>query len=108
LQKKTIVQLQIFSGRRNPQWELTEQQKNTFQQLWIHAKAEESKINLPSHLGYQGFAVWDNLHRWVIYNGHIHFMHNEIIETKKDEDNGIELFLRNTMPKNIAIQLKGI
>jgi hypothetical protein len=108
MQNKTIVQLQIFSGKRNPQWELTEQQKMAFVKLWIAAKDEEQKINLPSNLGYQGFVVWDNLYRWIIYDGHIHCMHDEIIETKKDTDNGIELFLRNTIPKSIAVELKGI
>ncbi|MBL0146498.1 MAG: hypothetical protein IPP48_12905 [Chitinophagaceae bacterium] len=103
---KTIVQLQVFSGRRNPQWELTEQQKKAFVKLWIAAKVEEQKINLPSNLGYQGFVVWDNLYKWIIYNGHAHRMHNKVIETKKDTGNGIELFLRNTLPKNIAVELK--
>jgi hypothetical protein len=106
MQNKTIVQIQIFSGRRNPQWELTEQQKENFVTLWIDAKAENQKINLPSNLGYQGFVVWDNLYKWIIYDGHIHCMHNEIIETKKDTDKGVELFLRNTLPKSIADKLK--
>jgi hypothetical protein len=106
VQTKTIVQLQIFSGRRNPQWELTEQQKKDFINLWIAAKAEDQKINLPSNLGYQGFVVWDNLYRWIIYNGHIHRMYDDVIETKKDADNGIELFLQNTIPKNIADDLE--
>jgi hypothetical protein len=33
-------------------------------------------------------------------------MYDDVIETKKDADNGIELFLQNTIPKNIADDLE--
>jgi hypothetical protein len=100
VQNKTIVQLQIFSGRRNPQWELTKQQKKAFVTLWNVAEIEEQRIKLPSHLGYQGFVVWDDTYKWIVYNGHIHCIYDNMCEIKKDKENVIEHFLKNTIPKN--------
>ncbi len=52
-----IVELQIFSGRRNPSWQLDAEERDGFLALLDSIKDTSTPRIMPEHLGYRGFLV---------------------------------------------------
>jgi hypothetical protein len=62
--------LQVFSGRRNPEWELTAPQWNRFLQIWDAAETSTQKTEPVSKLGYTGFQITIQNQHWHVFNKH--------------------------------------
>jgi len=92
----------LFSGRRNPEWELTVAQQESWLKLWEQAAFSNTTVEQPSILGYTGCRLQYNKHsHWQLYNGCVYFYEKEKIVSKKDNERLMELFLLNTAPEEV-------
>ncbi len=109
INKKWNATALLFSGRRNPEWELTPAQQKKWMVLWKQAALSNEEVNTPSLLGYTGCRLQHNEHsHWQLYNGCVSFYENETVFSKKDEDRQMELFLLNTAPEEVKEILRKI
>jgi hypothetical protein len=99
----------LFSGRQNPDWELTAAQQKNWMLLWKHAPVSDTEVKQPSILGYTGCRLQYEEHsHWQLYNGCVSFYEKETVFSKKDEERQMELFLLNTAPEEVKEVLKQI
>jgi hypothetical protein len=92
----------LFSGRQNPEWQLTAMQQKNWMLLWKHASLSDTKAEPPSKLGYTGCRLqYDEHSHWYLYNGCVSFYENETFFSKNDEGRQMELFLLNTAPAEV-------
>ncbi|NOK61954.1 MAG: hypothetical protein GFH27_549289n351 [Chloroflexi bacterium AL-W] len=92
------VQLNIFSGREQPDWNLTRDQ--TKQLAALVEELPRTDQTLPeTGLGYSGFEVYlpnpdeTFFDAMIVYNGIIEYRVNEIIHYLTDNDREVERFL---------------
>jgi hypothetical protein len=99
----------LFSGRKDPEWELTVVQQKKWMVLWQQAALSNKEVESPSKLGYTGCRLQYNEHsHWQLHNGCVSFYENQTIFSKKDEDRQMEIFLLGTAPEEVKDILKGI
>jgi hypothetical protein len=99
---KWKVSALLFSGRQNPQWELTVSEQKNWIKLWKQATVSSTEVNYVSKLGYTGCRLQCNEHsHWQLYNGCVSFYQAEKIISKKDEERKMELFLLSTAPEEV-------
>jgi hypothetical protein len=92
-----VVTISLFSGRPNPQWNLTKQQADVWIQYWNKADLSEYAVPLASKLGYSGCRVQKNKHSyWVIFNSCVSFYDNDTVISKSDPGREMEFFLLHT------------
>jgi hypothetical protein len=96
--KNAKVTLQIFSGRENPSWSLSEKQIVELLTLLDNLpKAERG--DFPDGLGYRGFQVEltentpEKTHRIVAYKGRVFYKTAEAEKYFADRDRRLETFL---------------
>lgn len=96
--KKAKVTLQVFSGRENPSWSLSEKQiDELFALLNNLPKAEPG--NFQDGLGYRGFQVLltenttEKTHEIVAYKGRIHYKTADAEAYFADPERRLEKFL---------------
>ena len=65
----TEVELDVFSGRPNPKWTMTEKSVAIWQQVEASPSAES--LDEPNHLGYRGFVLRRGTTEARVYNGWI-------------------------------------
>ena len=91
----------LFSGRRNPEWELTPGQQLQWQELWKQAPATNERATLVSKLGYTGCRLQPDEHSyWLISGGCVSFYQKDAVLSKLDGGRKMELFLLNTSPED--------
>lgn len=106
---KWKVTAQLFSGRQNPEWELTAAQQKNWMLLWKHASLSDTEVEASSKLGYTGCRLQYDAHsHWQLYNGCVSFYEKEKIVSKKDDERKMELFLLNTAPEEKKEILRSI
>lgn len=99
----------LFSGRQNPEWELTAAQQESWIKLWEEAALSNAAVQQPSILGYTGCTLQYEEHsHWQLYNGCVSFYEKDTIVSKKDEERKMELFLLNTAPEEVKEILRGM
>ena len=99
----------LFSGRQNPEWQLTAAQQKNWMVLWKHAPLSDTEVKTPSILGYTGCSLqYDEHSHWQLHNGCVSFYEKETVFSKKDEDRQMEMFLLNTAPEEVKEILKGM
>lgn len=97
----------LFSGRQNPEWELTAAQQKKWMVLWQHASLSNKGVSTPSVLGYTGCRLqYDEHSHWQLYNGCVSFYEKETVFSKKDEERQMELFLLGTAPEEVKEVLR--
>lgn len=97
----------LFSGRKDPAWELTIAQQKAWMILWQQALLSNTEVEIPSLLGYTGCRLQHNEHsHWQLHNGCVSFYEKETVFSKKDEDRQMELFLLSTAPEEVKRILK--
>jgi hypothetical protein len=107
--KKWTAVARLFSGRENPDWELTLAQQKNWMILWQQAPLSDTEVEIPSRLGYTGCRLQYNAHsHWQLYNGCVSFYEKETVFSKKDEERQMELFLLNTAPEEVKEVLRDI
>lgn len=92
----------LFSGRRDPEWELTTTQQKNWMLLWKYASLSDTEVKFPSILGYTGCRLqFDEHSHWQLYNGCVSFFEKGTVFSKKDEARQMELFLLDTAPDEV-------
>ena len=92
------IELDIFSGRPNPRWELDEASSQILQQLQNQLKPCSRASEGPPALGYRGFWFWGETGRAHAYHGYIQTKH-AILD---DPSCSIERFLLEQIPDEFA------
>lgn len=99
---KWIAEAFLFSGRRNPQWQLNMKQNAEWMKLWQAASPSGKNVKMPSILGYTGCRLKMNEHsHWFIYDGCVSFYEKGNVINKKDTDRQMEFFLMRTAPEDV-------
>jgi hypothetical protein len=97
----------LFSGRPNPEWQLTATQMDTWQSLWEAAISSDIPIAPLHNLGYTGCKLQTNREAyWFVVNGLVGFYAKQETIFKKDTDAVMELFLLNTAPNEVKTILQ--
>ena len=95
------VILDIFSGMPNPNWDLSEQQRDEFLNkvsiLPITNKSSQNDIGL----GYRGFIVEDKLKQFEINDGLVKVSQNNTVDILEDKEYNMEIWLLDTAPNNV-------
>jgi hypothetical protein len=99
--KKARVTLQIYSGRENPSWNLSEEQISNL--LALFKDLPESKpFTLPDNLGYRGFQVElsenaaEKPQEIVVYKGRVLYKSAKANKYFTDRERRLEMFLLNS------------
>ncbi len=97
----------LFSGRKDPEWELTTVQQKAWMILWQQALLSNTEVESVSRLGYTGCRLQHDEHsHWQLFNGCVSFYEKETVFSKKDEDRQMELFLLSTAPEEVKAILR--
>ncbi len=99
----------VFSGRKNPSWEVKSDQLkeafNNFEAAEIVADHSPAEMLL----GYNGLQVEKGNKLWHVVNGRIFYkLDDKTILVKKDEKNIFEKLLLKTAPTEITTLLQSI
>ena len=93
-----IVELDVFSGRPNPRWELDEPHSQRLLQIQNQLQASDQVPAEPPALGYRGFWYPDE-------NGRVHVYHGYVRTTRAvfaDPSFSIERYLLDQVPIEFA------
>lgn len=99
--KKAKVTLQVYSGRENPSWDLSEKQSSDLLALVGDLPKSES-FTLPDNLGYRGFQVEltenaaEKTQEIVVYKGRVLYKSAEADRYFTDRERRLEMFLLNS------------
>ena len=104
--KTALVRVNIFSGRRNPEWQLDAEDTRSFLLCWEQAVMHSSVIKAISRLGYSGCTVTIDDKRWELYNGFATAYHLNTVTSKIDEGRSMERLLLKHAPEEIVPLVK--
>lgn len=96
-QQPTIVVFNIFSGKPNPTWSISQQKAELFKKFVSELEESDEKMPEPTGLGYNGFTVKcgkdiiEVKKRYVRKDGHVLVAGNM----------WLEMFLLSTAPKEV-------
>ena len=99
--KKAKVTLQVYSGRENPSWNLSEKQTGDLLALVADLPKSEA-FTLPDNLGYRGFRVEltenaaEKTQEMVAYKGRVLYKSTEAGMYFTDRERRLEIFLLNS------------
>jgi len=93
-----LIELDIFSGRPNPTWELNESDSQVLQRLHKGLSSGKQEPPSPPGLGYRGFCYGEEHYRFRAYGGFIQSAEVLLI----DQAQTIERFLRDKLPTRFA------
>jgi hypothetical protein len=86
------VELDVFSGRPNPQWTLTKQETARVEEL-LRDLPSEPGASKESGLGFRGFILSDGKHRITVGGGFVRFEEGADKPDCRDAK-GLEKYLR--------------
>jgi hypothetical protein len=66
-----LVELDVFSGRPNPRWELDEPAADELRRLLRRLTVAAATPPEPPGLGYRGFVVTDDGREFRVHNGYV-------------------------------------
>lgn len=97
--------LDVFSGKPNPTWELSQEQQTEFM-IKISGLKHTEDIQKSSRLGYRGLIVEEKINPKVqriieLNDGIIRIFEGKLVSILKDKDSEIERWLLHTAPKTI-------
>ena len=103
------VTLDIFSGRPNPGWELSQEQSSEFLKKISKLESKENfhaDSGKYSGLGYRGFLVEEEnsaqkSRRFEVYNGIVNVVENNSSYALEDKGYSVESWLLQTAPNNL-------
>jgi hypothetical protein len=95
----------VFSGRRDPQWEISDDQAEAFLRGWSSLVAHTGSPTAPSALGYRGCRLqapdgrsWLAQAGWVTLSAGLG---GAVLETRLDPARGLERLLLSTAPAGL-------
>lgn len=95
--KLVNVELDVFSGRPNPRWELTRATGIQLHALLNELPYSATKLPHPTSLGYRGFIVTSQNHSYRVFQGVVEVDG----ETFNDPGRRVEKLLLNSMPDSL-------
>lgn len=93
-----LVELDVFSGRPNPRWELDEQSSQQLRQLEERLTSARQAPVEPPGLGYRGFVHSDGSGQVRAYRGYVRTPR----EVLADPTFSVEKFLLDRLPAEYA------
>ena len=93
-----LVELDVFSGRPNPRWELDEQSSKKLLQIQSRLRRTRESPPDPPGLGYRGFWYADATTRVRAYRGYVTTTRTVL----RDPAFSIEQFLLDRLPPEYA------
>jgi len=93
-----LVELDVFSGRPNPRWELDEQRFQELRQLESRLIPARQAAPEPPGLGYRGFVYSDASGEVRAYRGYVKTPRTVLA----DPSLSVEKYLLNQMPSEYA------
>lgn len=93
-----LVELDVFSGRPNPRWELDEQRSQELRQLERRLTPARQAAPEPPGLGYRGFVHSDASGQVRAYRGYVKTPRTVLA----DPSFSVEKYLRNQLPAEYA------
>jgi hypothetical protein len=96
--ERTLVELDAFSGRPNPRWELDEPSSQQLRQLQGRLTSTLESVPEPPGLGYRGFLYADGSGQVRAYRGFV----KTPGRTLADPTFSIEKFLLDRLPAELA------
>lgn len=89
-----LVELDIFSGRPNPRWQLDEQGAEALRELLSRLATTTDSPPEPPGLGYRGFLLTDETGKFRAYGGYVTGPDGAYA----DPTSSVERFLRDRIP----------
>ena len=93
-----LVELEVFSGRPNPRWELDERRSLSLRRLQDRLKESQHPRPEPPPLGYRGFWYSDAQERFWAYHGYLLTSRAGFADPSRT----IERFLLRQLPSEFA------
>jgi hypothetical protein len=92
----------VYSGRPDPQWQITDKQLETLKEVWEQLPASRIPPPRPPPLGYRGCAVQcTSGELWSAYGGVVAFRHGVGRSQRRlDKERRFERALLETAPAN--------
>lgn len=88
-----VVELDVFSGRPNPEWTLSATDGARFTDLWRSAPIVDPR-SVPNNLGYRGFIVtMPDLGTARVQDGFVQVTGKDGVSYRSDQDRAIERWL---------------
>jgi len=106
MKQQCIVIALIYSGRPDPRWELSDEQREHFFNYWNDAILSGTEVKQSTSSGYRGTRLVTPEKSYLIYNQIITCFEKTERVTKKDKERKMEIFLLNSAPKEIAVLLE--
>ena len=94
-----LVELDVFSGRSNPQWRLDERSAEELRRLLGRLTSTALAAVEPPGLGYRGFVLTDKSGSWHAYHGYVRTSRDVLA----DSGFSIERFLLDRIPVEHAL-----
>lgn len=95
---RLLVELDVFSGRPNPRWELDEQSSQQLGRLQGRLTSTRQAPPEPPGLGYRGFVYSDGSGQVRVYRGYV----RTVREVLGDPTFSVENFLLDRLPAEYA------
>jgi hypothetical protein len=97
------VELDAFSGRENPTWELSDEQTKEFVTTFESLGADDTGKSLNDGLGYRGFKVtgFRGYHELTVWKGVVHAVRAGKTFRWQDKSRSLERFLLKTSRTHI-------
>jgi hypothetical protein len=101
--KPMQVEVDVFSGRPNPAWNLSDQEASQFQAKFKSLATSESQKPLYDGLGYRGFKVigFQDYDRMTIWNGHVEARRGDKTLRWRDPEKSLEKYLLTVAKKHV-------
>jgi len=93
-----IVELDLFSGRPNPRWELDDRSATALRRLQSTLRPADRAPAEPPGLGYRGFSYVDGAESGRAYKGYVRTRRAVLA----DPGFKVERFLLDTLPSDFA------
>jgi hypothetical protein len=88
----------VYSGRRNPSWQLEEESVLRLQKIWQELNPYVGELSRPA-LGYGGCTLTaPGGDQWLVYGEVVTRTHGELIEARADTDRRFEKKLLSSAP----------
>lgn len=99
---QALVKIHLYSGRRNPEWLLSEKDTGEFLRLCQQAKSSSKKYKPVSKLGYAGCLLFINEKKFFVYDGlAVLFEGDKVVMLKDDKDHLMEKLLISFAPEEV-------
>ncbi len=93
-----VVELDAFSGRPNPRWQINEHDREELLRLQGQLTETNEVPIVPPGLGYRGFRYSDGLEAYFVYQGYVRTPRGVLA----DPSLHVERFLLDTLPPELA------